>query len=62
MIAFGSLVHMLYKVYVNLRDFRAGSYVTLGTRAAQLYIYMSLGLSMPNRFAFDLLVQKQKIF
>jgi len=24
---------MLYKVYVNLCDFRVGSYVTLGTRA-----------------------------
>jgi len=33
---------MLYKVNVNLCDFRAGTYVTLGTRAAQRYIYMSL--------------------
>jgi len=28
---------MLYKVYVNLCDFRVGSYVTLGTKAAQFY-------------------------
>jgi len=35
---------MLYKVYVNLCDFRVGSCVTLGTRAAQSYIYMSLGV------------------
>jgi len=49
--AFGPFVHMLYKVYVNLCDFTAGSYVTLGTRAAQFYIYMSLGWSMPNIFA-----------
>jgi len=26
---------MRYKVYVNVCDFRAGSYVTLGTEAAQ---------------------------
>jgi len=26
---------MLYKVYVNLCDFKGGSYVTLGTRATQ---------------------------
>jgi len=36
---------MLYKDYVNLCDFRVGSYVTLGTRAAQSHIYMSLGSS-----------------
>jgi len=45
------LVLVLYKFYVNLRDFTAGSYVTLGTRPAQLYIYMSWGLSMSNIFA-----------
>jgi len=49
---------MLYKIYVNLCDFKAGSYVTIGTRAAHYYIYMSLGCSMPNIFAFGLLVQK----
>jgi len=32
---------MLYKVYVNLYDFRVGSYVTLETRVAQSYIYVS---------------------
>jgi len=53
---------MLYKVHVNLCDLRAGSYVTLGTRAAQSYIYMSLGCSMPNIFAFDLLVHQKTIF
>jgi len=29
---------MLYKVYVNICDIRVGSYVTLGTKAAQCYI------------------------
>jgi len=53
---------MLYKVYVNLCDFSVGSYVTQGTRAAQSYIYMSLGCCMPNIFAFGLLVLHQKIF
>jgi len=47
---------MLYKVYVNLCDFKTGSYVSLGTRAAQSYIYMILGCSMQNNFAFGLLV------
>jgi len=72
-IACGPLVHMLktrlfkhyaiYKVYVNICDFRVGSYVILGTRASQHYIYMSLGCSMPYIFAFGLLVQKiLKIF
>jgi len=31
---------MLYKVYVNVCDFRAGSYVNLETRAAQFHIYV----------------------
>jgi len=53
---------MLYKVYVNLCGFRTGSYVILGTIAAQSYIYMSLGWFMPNIFAFGLLVHQKKIF
>jgi len=39
-----------------------GSYVTQGTRAAQSYIYMSLGWSIPTSFAFYLLLRKEKIF
>jgi len=49
---------MLYKVYVNLCDFRAESYETLGTIDAYSYIYMPFRCSMPNIFAFGLLLQK----
>jgi len=41
---------MLYKVYVNLCDFKMGSYVSLGTTAAQSYIYMTLGCSMQTYY------------
>jgi len=55
---------MLYKVYVNLCDFRVGSYMTLRTKAAQFLLYkfyMPLGWSMRNIFAFSLRVH-QNIF
>jgi len=45
------------QIYVTLER----GHVTVGTRAAQSYICMSLGCSMSNMFAFVLLVQK-KIF
>jgi len=47
---------MLCKVYVNLNLYNFKAYVTLGTTDAQSYIYISLGCSMPNIFAFGLLV------
>jgi len=56
------LRNVWYKVYVNLCDFRVGSYVILVTRDAHFYNYMSLGRSMPNNFLFDLLVHQNKTF
>jgi len=49
---------MLYKVYVNLCDFTAGSYVTLGTT---LYLYV-IGMIHANYFCFDLATGAEEEF
>jgi len=52
---------MIYKVNINLCDFRVGSYVTLGTRAAQCYIYV-IKMIQTKYFVFGLLVHQKMVF
>jgi len=48
---------MLNKVYVKLCDFRVGSYVTLGTKAAQSYYISTCHWVDPCQISLHLVYQ-----
>jgi len=53
---------MLYKVYVNLCDIRVGSYVTLGTKAAQYNYISTCHLDDPCHISLHLVYEFIRIF
>jgi len=48
---------MLYKVYLNLCDFGVGSYLTLGTKAAQSYYISTCHLDDPCQIFLHLVYE-----
>jgi len=52
----------LYKVYVNLGDIRVGSYVTLGTKAAQSYYISTCHWDDPCQISLHLVYEFIRIF
>jgi len=53
---------MLYKVYVNLYDIWVGSYVTLGTKAAQCYYISTYHWDDPCQISLHLVYEFIRIF